>query len=250
MYGIVILKIITPALNYNQDEKLQLSVLILLVFGFFIYHFVSNSIKNHYSSQKKFNSEHASLYGFCFQRLLGFLTYGVIPFVVLHILYSFPISKYGFNVLNIGSSFIWIVLLGIIITIANYYLAGKTENLKNYPQIRIKKWTPRITILNSLTWFLYLFSYEFMFRGMLLFSFYYAYGIFPAVVVNCLLYSLVHIPKGKKETLGAIPLGIILSVITLNTGSLLTAFVFHVIMALSNDHFAIKAHPEMSFQKK
>jgi len=244
----IILRIINPELEYNQDLPIQLLVLISLVLGFSIYHFASKSTHK-YFSKKLSSTKYASFYGFLFQRILGLLTYGGIPLAILYLTYSFPISKYGFNFDNIESSIIWILILGGIIIIANYYLAGKTENLKNYPQIRLKNWTLKLALINNLTWGLYLLGYEFMFRGLLLFSFYYAYGILPAIAVNCLLYSMVHIPKGKKETLGSIPLGLILSIITLNTGSFLTAFVFHIIMALSNDYFAIKAHPEMSFKK-
>lgn len=227
---------------------MQFLVLIVLVFGFLIFQFISESIKK-YFSKKFITPEQTSFYGFCFQRILGLLTYGVIPLAIVYIFYAFPATKYGFNLKNIDTTFIWILILGSIVITANYFLAGKQANLKNYPQIRLKKWTPRTIMINDLTWILYLLGYEFMFRGLLLYSFYYAYGILPAIAINCLLYSLVHIPKGQKETFGAIPLGIILSIITLNTGSFLTAFVFHVIMALSNDHFAIKYHPEMYFQK-
>ncbi len=244
----IILRIITPALDYNQDEYMQFLVLIVLVLGFLIFQFTSEFIKRYFS--KKFNaSDHASFYGFCFQRILGLLTYALIPLAIVHIFYYTPLSKYGFNLKNAETSSIWILILGSIIITANYFLAGKQANLKNYPQIRLKKWTPGKLFINDFTWILYLLGYEFMFRGLLLFSFYYAYGILPAIAINCLLYSLVHIPKGQKETYGAIPLGVILSIITLNTGSFLTAFVFHVIMALSNDHFAIKSHPKMYFQK-
>jgi len=159
-------------------------------------------------------------------------------------------TNYGLNFNQLQTSLSWTAFLGLIIIVANYFLTGKKQNLKNYPQIRLRYWTADKILVNSLTWIIYLFGYELMFRGLLLFSFYYAYGTFVAIFVNCVLYSLVHIPKGKKETFGAIPLGIILSFITLETGSIFVAFVFHVIMALSNDHFAIKAHPSMTYNPK
>jgi membrane protease YdiL (CAAX protease family) len=245
----IVLRFIELILKYAQEPQTQFLVLFLLIAGFFIFHFTSESVKRlllkHHSSQAR-----ASFYGYSFQRILGFITYGMIPAIIIIISYSPPITKYGLNFENILTSLIWIGILSLIIIIANYYFARKPQNLKNYPQIRMKKWTTRKFFINILTWTLYLLGYEFMFRGLLLFSFYYAYGIIPAIMVNCLLYSLVHIPKGKKETIGAIPLGLILSLITLHTGSFLVAFIFHIIMALSNDYFAIKAHGSMSFQKK
>ncbi len=242
-------QIIAPTIEFNQNDQTQFFVLILLIVGIFIYYGLSKSIKKYYSKVYT-DTEYASFYGCLFQRGLGLLLFGVIPVTLMRLIYSLPLTKYGFNLKNIETSLLWTFILGPIIIIGNYYLAGKKENLKNYPPIRFKQWNSTKHFINSSTWTIYLLGYEFMFRGLLLFSFYYAYGAITAIAINILLYSLIHIPKGKKETIGAIPLGLILSIITLNTGSFIVAFVFHVIMALSNDFFAIKAHPQMSFQKK
>jgi membrane protease YdiL (CAAX protease family) len=48
-----------------------------------------------------------------------------------------------------------------------------------------------------------------------------------------------------KETLGAIPLGLLLSYLTLESNSILIALVVHIIMALSNEWFSIRSNPEI-----
>ncbi len=233
---------------FKIDTLIHLPVLILLIVGFIIYYFTSEFLKKYFDRLSK--TKVPSFYSVIYQRILGFLTFGLIPAALIIILYSKSLADYGLNFNRLHISVVWTFLLGIAIIIANYFFSGKKENLKNYPQIRLNNWTKDKLLINSTTWGLYLLGYELMFRGLLLFSFYYAYGTVVAIAVNCVLYSLVHIPKGKKETFGAIPLGAILSIITLNTGSLFVAFVFHVIMALSNDYFAIKAHPSMRFNNK
>jgi len=50
-----------------------------------------------------------------------------------------------------------------------HFSARKPKNLVNYPQIRAKVWTSKMVYMNALGWFLYLFGYEFLFRGVLLF---------------------------------------------------------------------------------
>jgi membrane protease YdiL (CAAX protease family) len=88
-----------------------------------------------------------------------------------------------------------------------------------------------------------------MFRGFLLFSSLPVLGIWPSILLNTAVYSLVHIPKGNKETLGAIPFGILISYLAIETGTFWIAFFTHVILALSNEWFSLRTHPEMLFKK-
>ena len=98
---------------------------------------------------------------------------------------------------------------------------------------------------NALGWTIYLFGYEILFRGILLFPLVTEFGVWQAIAVNVALYSATHIPKGLDETIGAIPLGIVLSLLTLQTGTIWIAFLVHVTMALTNSFTALKHHPEM-----
>ena len=102
-----------------------------------------------------------------------------------------------------------------------------------------------LKIKNALGWAAYLFGYEILFRGILLFPLVAEFGVWPAIAVNIALYSSTHIPKGLDETIGAIPLGIVLCVLTLLTGTIWIAFFVHLAMALTNSFTALKHHPEM-----
>ena len=235
--------------EFSQKDELPLIISLILVIGFFIYHFTSEYVKKKYSRVNSFRL-HYTYYGYFFQRILGFLTFGLLPSFIFIIYKDQPLTNFGLNLQHITLSLLWTIGLGALVSVANFFLAGKKENLRTYPQIRLKIWTPDKLLLNAITWALYLLGYEFMFRGLLLFSFYEAYGATIAITINCIAYALVHIPKGKKETFGSIPLGILLSIITLQTGSIFVAFWFHVIMALTNDYFAIKAHPSMEVKIK
>jgi membrane protease YdiL (CAAX protease family) len=138
-----------------------------------------------------------------------------------------------------------VAILGGLILIGNFFVAGSKENLEQYPQIRISNWSYKSLAVSSITWVLYLTGYEVMFRGLLLFSVYHEFGINTAISLNVLLYALVHLPKGKRETIGSVPLGFILCVLAIHTGSFLVPLLFHIIMALSNDYFAIRKNPDM-----
>ena len=87
---------------------------------------------------------------------------------------------------------------------------------------------------NLVSWGLYLLGYEFLFRGVLFLGLIPFTGLNTAIGINTALYALAHLYKGKKETIGSIPLGIVLCYITWKTGTIWTAFAIHWIMASNN----------------
>jgi membrane protease YdiL (CAAX protease family) len=231
----------------DWDHYVSSVVLIMLIIGFLLYQYSSEYLKRYFA--KNSNSEEtSSFWGYTTQRVTGLLTLGVIPGIIFHFLICKPLWYYGINIHNLSDSLLWIAIMGGVIIIMNAIFAGNRSNLQQYPQIRIKKWSIYLFTINSISWILYLFGYEFMFRGILLFSLYHAFGATFAIILSTTLYSLVHLPKGRKETIGSIPLGIILSLISIHTGSFFAAFIFHVIMALTNDYFSILYNKEMSIK--
>ncbi|MCK5838327.1 MAG: CPBP family intramembrane metalloprotease, partial [Bacteroidales bacterium] len=88
-------------------------------------------------------------------------------------------------------------------------------------------------------------GYEFLFRGILLFLSLPILGYWPAIFLNVSFYAFVHVPKGAKETIACIPLGFVLCVLTLETGTILIAFFTHLALALSNEYFSIYFNKKM-----
>jgi membrane protease YdiL (CAAX protease family) len=90
-------------------------------------------------------------------------------------------------------------------------------------------------------------AYEILFRGILLFGTLPLLGAPAAILLNMSLYSLTHIPKGLKETLGALPVGFLFCAITLYTGTIWIALLVHGMLAVANDLFALYFHSEMGY---
>ena len=74
-------------------------------------------------------------------------------------------------------------------------------------------------------------------------------GVWPAIAVNIALYSATHIPKGLDETIGAIPLGLVLCLLTLSSGTIWIAFFVHVAMAWTNTFTALRFNPDTNYIK-
>lgn len=234
-----------------QTENLMSFLPITLTLVFFIlYWFTANSqrIKAYY--YKKYDFDKASVKHIFFTKVFGFISMGVFPILIcLIFLDQIPFSAYGFAIIPETTvlTLVWILGLSLFIIPLTYFSARKPKNLVKYPQIRSKIWTRKMVYLNLLGWFLYLLGYEFLFRGVLLIPVVDSLGVWPAVAINIALYSATHIPKGLEETIGAIPLGLVLCLLTLSTGTIWIAFFVHVAVAWTNFLTSLKYNPDMKY---
>lgn len=228
-----------------------LPIVLSLVF-FVIYWFTAQSekIKNYFYS--KYTFDQAAVKHIFFTKYFGFISMGVVPAILcLIFLPDYSLADYGLTIIPETTLFsiVWTLGLCILVVPLAYFSAKKLKNLVNYPQIRAKVWDNKIVFINALGWALYLFGYEYLFRGTLLFPLVDSIGVWPAIAVNIALYSATHIPKGLDETIGAIPLGLVLCLLTLASGTIWIAFLVHVAMAWTNSFTALKFHPEIHYQR-
>lgn len=145
------------------------------------------------------------------------------------------------------STWLWTGGASVVIVIGCIATAHKPANFSVYPEMRVSRWGIAPVAANFVSCCLYMFAYEFMFRGFLLFACLAAMPAVFAVAINVALYGLAHAPKGPREALGAIPLGIVLCLSAIDTGAIWAAFLIHVIMSQLNDYLAVRGNPAMRF---
>lgn len=234
----------------SNPENLRFSIAILwCVLGFASYYFLS---KNH-SFTAGFRSACRLLdrqgNQVLLQRALGLLFLGMVSVLIIAILPEKGLQEFGLNLRFTEFPPWWSWLLIPLILILAYFSARTPANLQQYPQIRAKEWTPAILIISSLSWILFLIGYEFLFRGFVLFASLDIMNPVPAIALNTTIYAFAHFYKGPGETFGSIPAGILFCYLTLLTGNIWTAVILHAVMALSNEWFSLKAHPDMQLKR-
>ncbi len=235
----------------DTDTRVFLPIFFALIF-FVAYWFTAQSDKIKALFFAKNDPDQASIKHIFFTKYFGFISMGVFPTILCLIFVpNISLADYGLTVIPETTMFTlaWTIGLSILVIPLAYFSAKKPKNLVNYPQIRAKKWTKKTLFINLLGWALYLFGYEFLFRGTLLIPLVEPLGVWPAIAINIALYSATHIPKGLDETLGAIPLGLVLCLLTLASGTIWIAFIVHVAMAWTNSLTALKHHPDIHLQK-
>ncbi|TXT49362.1 MAG: abortive infection protein [Spirochaetes bacterium] len=211
---------------------------------------------------RKFGETRGAVAYFIFNKLWGAFLFGIL--CSLAALAAFPEKELGTMGLrwpslppgdarSLGLNLGLPILLSGALVGGNWLrakkIAAKERDFGRYPEIKIPRWTMGTVLLDLAFWAIYLFAYELLFRGTLLFPLAERLGPWTAIGINIALYAAVHIPKGPGEAIGALFLGAVLCPITLATGSIFTAFAVHAALAISNDLFAFYHRPDMEWAK-
>lgn len=196
------------------------------------------------------NERQAAIALVIIQRSAGFLLFGVIPVLLVKGLKSLNAAQTGLALNNPWETGTFTIVTVLLMLPFNYFNGQQPDTQKRYPQIRVQRWTMRLFSINSLFWLLYLWGYEYLFRGFLFFASLEVLSLHWAIVLNIGLYAFAHWPKGWREVLGAVPFGLLLCVITYVTGNFWYAFLAHSFLAISAEWFTLHSHPEMVFPEK
>jgi len=229
------------------NGSIAIAVTVLALLAYYLITFYNPINKR---LQQVFNKEAVSVRKIILHRLSGAVLFGLIPVLVILLVFQMPVSNFGWHTDFLAKSIIWWIPAALLVVVINYFASRNENHLSQYPQIRIKQWNSGLITLSAISWITYLAGYEFMFRGFLLFSCLESFGYWPAIIINICVYSLAHLPKGYRETIGSIFFGFILSYSTLLLGSIWFALLVHITLALSNEWFSITFHPEMKRVKK
>jgi membrane protease YdiL (CAAX protease family) len=184
-----------------------------------------------------------------FDRLSGAILFGLIPFMIIILFFRRPLGTYGLAGDHIMKSLLWWIPFALAGVALNYVAARSKKNLEMYPQIRVERWDGGLLLISALSWTTYLAGYEILFRGFLLFSCLESFGYWPAIIINTSIYSLIHVSKGFRETLGSVFFGFVLCYLTLHLGSIWFALFVHISVALSNEWLSLRFQPDMKLVK-
>lgn len=199
-----------------------------------------------------FPTRQVEIASYLFEKLSGFVLMLVLPVLVFSIYNGHTyLDLYGSNpphLRDVLPRWILFALIGLALLV-NFLNTRKPESYEQYPQLRSDDWNIGLLLLYLGGWFLYLFAYEYLFRGLLFWHSYHM-PLELNIAINCILYALAHIPKGKKEVWGSLPFGVILCLLTLYAGGFWPAFWLHFALASSNSIFALFANPNIKFHWK
>jgi len=221
--------------------------IVLTSFLVFFYYWLTGSMQVAKRSRGRSGDEDTQSREILFNRILGASLFGLVPIILV----LTALKQYDFKLGLSGETFersllYWLFSSPLIISLT-WIISRRPENLSRYPQIRSGVWNAKLIILSALGWIVYLTGYELLFRGFLLFACEVSFGFWPAVLINILLYALAHIKKSRMEIAGSLPVGFVLSLVTLRLGSIWFALLAHITMALANEWISVFNNRGMRF---
>ena len=182
---------------------------------------------------------------------------------MLTILFVFREDPAGFGFTLGSSKRIWIVVtilfagLFVLMLAASrwqifqdyYPLFRRFDEFKqlfarhNYPAKNPFLAAPMIMLYAEASYGMYMFCWEFFFRGYLLFGLMRSIG-WPAVLVQAVAFGLLHLGKPVTEQVASYGAGIILGLIAMNARSFVPCFVLHWAASISFDLLVVAARPQ------
>ena len=223
----------------TYDYEIDFILILTLTFYYIYYYFSEYKSKNYSLKKIKMKS-------FLIKKFKGFVILGIIPGIFYYLHNGSIIKQFGLSINNLSENFLLIIGLAASIGLV-LFINQKNRPLTNSLQVDLKDWNLWFFTLNAFGWLIYLSAYEFLFRGILLFECTEHFGFSTAIVINCIIYSAIHMVYGKEQAIGALFFGALSCFLTLKFGTLYIPFFMHLSLSLFSDFFSIKYNPTLKF---
>ena len=155
-----------------------------------------------------------------FPRATELIYYLLVPLASSLLLFRDKPWDYGIRIGRWKPALI-LTIVGLAAMLAIVYGASRMPQFSSYYRTQVMDWPD--LILDAA---LYIFAWEFLFRGYMLFGLEKSIGK-SAIFVQAIPFVLLHLSKPFLETLGCIPLGFIFGYISYRTRSFLPCFIIH-----------------------
>ena len=139
-------------------------------------------------------------------------------------------QKLGWRVTGIA----WIVMIPVVILAVIAY----PPFVAKYPLCKVVANSWQTFIPYQLAYGVYMFSWEFFFRGFMLFGLERKFGNY-SILIQTIPFAVMHYSKPLPEALGSIIAGVLLGVLALETRSFIYGAAIHWLVAMTMDVVAV-----------
>ena len=174
------------------------------------------------------------IYEFAYWYLGDFITLFIIPFLIIKLYLKENMTNYGIT-LGDADAGLKITLLFLLIMIPIiWFVTAEPAFALTYPLLYQARDSWEIFFVYELGLFFYLFAWEFIWRGFMLFGLKEKFG-FYAVIIQMIPFLILHYGKPDIETIGAIIGGIALGILAYRTRSIYYCVITHAGIMFSID---------------
>jgi uncharacterized protein len=176
-----------------------------------------------------------------FMFLSAFVLLGLIPFTIIKFIFRESLNEYGLCVGDKKAGFYSILILFPLIAVLLLYPASNTSEMLNYYPLDKEAGSSAFSFIRFefLRIVLFYVSWEFFFRGFILFGLRKYVGNWLAICIQVIPSCLWHIGMPSGEIFSSIIGGVVFGIIAVRTNSILYPLILHILIGITLDLFII-----------
>jgi membrane protease YdiL (CAAX protease family) len=166
----------------------------------------------------------------------GFLMLGVVPALVVKLVFREKLADYGVQLGNWRGTVLWTLILAPLWLFLAYMGSNNPHAIKLYPLNQSAGGSPDMFALHALTSLMFFAGFEFLFRGYIQFGLRDSVGEINSMLIQML--ATVLLTAGKpipNEAFGAMFAGMVWGFVAYRTRSLASPVLQHLILGLTLD---------------
>ena len=172
---------------------------------------------------------------------------GILPlFIFMDFNKTYHLNKLGITLvgINVFETLKWIVSPALPIIMIGWYVSKSKMSFKHYPELRIPEWDRKLIIKSAFGSIIYTTGVEILFRGIFLFPIVNSIGVWPAILLNAVVFGLFITNNGKELFLQGVILGFVFCITTLKTQTIVPAVILHSAYHITRNLVAFYYNPE------
>lgn len=160
-----------------------------------------------------------------------------VPFFFVKMAFKKGLKEFGFRLGDISYGLKFVAIAAPILIWAAYTGASKPEMQLEYPLAKSMVGHWKLFLLVECFYLVYYVSWEFLFRGFMLFGLERRFGALAAILIQTIPSAIVHIGKPASESFGAIFAGLAFGYLAIRSRSILYPLILHAVVGIATDIF-------------
>ena len=218
----------------DLEKKVVIILMAVAVLQTLSYYFTSRRFFREYLFEKFQNFSQPYLLEFLYWFVGDFITFFIVGILIIKLLLKEKVSDYGLQIgdYKTGLKYSFIFLFVMIVLI--WFVSASPAFAEKYPHLSDAKSNWNILLIYELGMLIYMFAWEFIWRGFTLFGLEKKFGYY-SVLIQMIPFVILHNGKPFLETFGAIFGGIALGILALRTRSFYYCVLTHIGVMFSID---------------
>jgi len=173
------------------------------------------------------NNSDVFLYEYLYWFIGDFFTYFILSIIVIKFILKENLRNYGLQVGDYRTGLALSAIFFLVMIPAIWFFSAEPDFSEKYPHLLSTRNNYKEFFIYELGMMLYMISWEFIWRGFMLFGLKEKFGYY-SVMIQMIPFVILHNGKPAAETFGAIAGGIALGVLALRTNSILYCVITHM----------------------